>query len=76
MSKNAENDAGGDLARQSDSSGGSRRKFRPDTVPPLDASGQLGQGLRLQGICPPRSTACQAQEPTEQRIGGRTPVRP
>jgi hypothetical protein len=27
--------------------------FRPDTVPPLDANGPLGQGQRLQGICPP-----------------------
>ena len=31
---------------------------------PLDASGRLGQGLRLQGICPPRSTACRAPAPT------------
>src|SRR5262245_14683549 len=32
--------------------------FRPDAVLPLDASGRFGQGLRLQGTCPPRSTAC------------------
>src|SRR5258708_21865028 len=41
---------------ENESLGGSCGVFRPHTVPPLDASGRLGQGLRLQGICPPRST--------------------
>src|SRR5580692_4388550 len=30
----------------------------------LDARGQLGQGLRLRGICPPRRIACRAPAPT------------
>ena len=37
-----------------------RRALGLRLAPPLDASGRLGQGLRLQGICPPRSTACPA----------------
>ena len=49
--------------------------FRPDTVPPLDASGRLGQGLRLEGICPPRSTACQAPAPTRPSAGSRRQAR-
>ena len=53
-----------------------RLGFRPDTAPPLDAGGRLGQGLRLEGICPPRSTACQAPAPTRPSdwSGGPGPV--
>src|SRR5262245_17347941 len=43
--------------------------FRPDAVLPLDASGRFGQGLRVQGTCPPRSTACLGQGPTRPRPG-------
>src|SRR5215467_2664796 len=42
---------------------------RPDAVLPLDASSWFGQGLRLQGTCAPRSTACLGPGPTRPSAG-------
>ena len=52
-----------------------RGVVRPGRLVPLDASGRLGQGLRLQGLCAPRSTACQAPAPTRPSAGSRRPGR-
>src|SRR5262245_61767055 len=46
--------------------------FRPGAVLPLDASGQFGQGLRVQGTCVPRSTACLGPGPTRPSAGSPT----